>query len=120
MIFIETTIVQWGWEYQTHLEFEGCSIFQQLTKCPPFCSVLQWFGSLENPLNEVETFRYINCPGLAKILVFQWSLPLENRTKWQPSCICTIGKPNFTTFSFPMCSVLEPSLYTLNLQFRTL
>ena len=29
------------------------------------------------------------------------SLVLENRTKWQPSCCWTIGKPNFKMFGIP-------------------
>ena len=33
--------------------------------------------------------------------------PLESRTKWQPSCLWTIGKQNFKMFDIPMYSVFQ-------------
>ena len=48
---------------------------------------------------------YLKWSRLAKSSIFQWSGPLENRTKWQPSCFWTIRKQYFKMFGIPMCSV---------------
>ena len=84
--------LQWGLEYQTHRNpelfevlFSNCPKSRQ----PPFCSVFQWSGPLENQnLASLDYFidQHSTFSSLAKRSVFQWSRPFENRTKWRPFC----------------------------------
>ena len=48
---------------------------------------------------------------LVKILFFQWFKPLENQTKWPPSCFWTIGKSD-KMFGMPIINIQAPMYVT--------